>query len=247
MFRSVIDELAMPTALEAYLLGPIEFGSLMSWQRRLVYEVSGNRSRGVLALCECPPTISIGRSGSREHIHLEDAELALRRWSIRWVNRGGGCLLHVPGQLQIISVVAIDALGLGLKAYLEMLHDIVLTACHECDVAGQVIPDKPGIWVNGRLVAHIGVAVHEWVAYFGAALNLDPDLEYFAEVNCDGNVKPMTSIARERHGPVRHSMVRQRLVELFADRFGFPRTSIFHHHRALMPAVADRSYASQPA
>lgn len=235
------EEIAEPDALEAYLLGRVDFDSLVSWQKRMVYEVSGERSRGVLALCELPPMISIGRSGSREHVLIDSGELWSRGWPIHWVNRGGGCLLHMPGQLQVVAVLAIDALGMGLTAYLEMLHDILLTTCHECDARAEIIPGQAGIWSRDRLLAHVGIAVHDWVAYFGAAINLDPDLEPFRGVRCDGSPRPMTSLARERHGPVRPAMIRQRLVELFAERFGFPRTSIFHRHRALeMPEPAGK-------
>ena len=37
----------------------------------------------------------------------------------------------------------------------------------------------------------------------------------------------MTSLVRERRGPVRPAMVRERLLEHFAARFGFGRTSLF--------------------
>ena len=243
----MLDEPAAPAALEAYLLGRVAFDSLLAWQRRMVYEVSGDRSRGLLALCELPPTITVGRSGSREHILMEDAALSSRGWPIRWVNRGGGCLLHVPGQLQVVAVLAIDSLGLGLTAYLELLHDILLTACHECDARAETIPGRAGIWSRGRLLAHVGVAVHDWVAYFGASINLDPDLDLFKTIRCDGSHRPMTSLARERHGPVRPALIRQQLVELFAERFGFPRTSIFHHHRSLALAAPERAFAKCPA
>jgi lipoyl(octanoyl) transferase len=243
----MLDDTAAPEALEAYLLGRVGFDALLAWQRRMVYEVSGERSRGLLALCEFPPTISVGRSGSREHILCDDDELALRGCPVHWVNRGGGCLLHVPGQLQVVAVLALDALGVGLTAYLELLHDILLTACHECDARAEIIPDRAGIWSHGRLLAHVGIAVHDWVAYFGAAINLDPDLELFRSIRCDGSSRPMTSLARERRGPVRPALVRQRLVELFAERFGFPRTSIFHNHRALTLASPQRAVVTHSA
>lgn len=227
----------IPVALEAYLLGRVEFAALLAWQRRLVYDVSGDRGRGVLVLCEVPPLISIGREGSREHIQCEASELHARGWPVQWVNRGGGAVLHAPGQLQITAVLALDALGLGLTAYLEMLHDILVSVVHECEATAQTMPGKAGVWSRGRLLAHVGVAVHDWVAYFGAALNIDPDLELFRKVHCDGAAEPMTSLARERHGPIRSALVRQRLVEAFADRFGFPRTAIFHQHPAVAPVA----------
>src|SRR5207253_2503269 len=121
--RSMIDIRASTgPVLQVYLLGTVDFEEMLRVQRRLVYDVAGDRDRAVLILCEHPPGISVGREGSREHIRCGPAELAARRWPVRWVNRGGGCLLHLPGQLAIYPIVALDRLGLGLQAYLDHLH-----------------------------------------------------------------------------------------------------------------------------
>src|SRR5262249_60022966 len=111
--------------LQAYLLGTVEFEAALGLQRRLVYEVSGDPNRAALLLCEHPPLITVGRQGSRSHILCEPDELRARRWQVRWVNRGGGCLLHVPGQLAAYPVVALDHFGLGVQAYLDRLPQVV--------------------------------------------------------------------------------------------------------------------------
>jgi lipoate-protein ligase B len=65
-------------------------------------------------------------------------------------------------------------------------------------------------------------------------LNVNPDLELFRRVRCgvpaDG---PMTSIERERRGPLRAALVRERFLEHFAEHFQFDRTSLFFHHPSL--------------
>jgi hypothetical protein len=43
----------------------------------------------------------------------------------------------------------------------------------------------------------------------------------------------MTSLVRERRGLVRPALVRERLLEHFAARFGFGRMSLFSDHAAL--------------
>ncbi|MFL5328077.1 MAG: lipoyl(octanoyl) transferase LipB [Gemmataceae bacterium] len=238
---------AAPAVLEAYLLGRVEFDDLLALQRRLVYEIGGQRSRGVLILCELPYLITVGRSGSSAHIQYEPSELATRGWPVRWINRGGGCLLHGPGQLAVIPVVALDQFGMDLPGFLAALHDVLLVAVREADAAATARPDESGIWVRDRLLAHVGVAIHDWVSYFGAAINIDPDLELFRKIQCDGQAEPMTSLARERRGPVRPALIRQRLVEAFAERFGFSRTSLFHHHPALSPITAQNEFAYRSA
>jgi lipoate-protein ligase B len=236
-----------PSALEAYLLGRVGYDALLAWQRRMVYDVGGERSRGLLALCEVDPVISIGRAGSREDVRLEPRDLASRGWNVKWVHRGGGTMLHVPGQIQVVAVLALDTLGIGVTAYLEMLHDALLAAVQECEVRAELRPGLPGVWARGRQLAHVGIAVRDWVAHFGATINVDPDLELFRDVRCDGHARPMTSIARERHGPVRAALVRQRVVEAVARQFGFTRTSVFHHHPSLTPAAVRADYFQRSA
>lgn len=234
-------------ALEAYLLGRVSYDALQALQKRLVYDISGERSRGVLILVELPHLITIGREGSRSHVQYDPEELWTRGWPIRWINRGGGCVLHAPGQLQIVGVFALDRLGLDLPRYLATLHQILTTVAQECDASPQTRTQHPGVWIGNRMLAHVGLAVHDWVVYYGASLNIDPDLELFRQVRCDGSPNPMTSLARERRGRVRPSLIRQRLVELFAERLHFARTSLFHYHPALAPAPARHDFAYRSA
>jgi lipoyl(octanoyl) transferase len=91
------------------------------------------------------------------------------------------------------------------------------------------------------LLAHVGVAVREWVSYFGVVVNVRPDLDPFRRVQVAGpGEPPMTSLARELRDRVRDATVRQQLVEGFARAFGFERTALFHSHPALTrPAAKD--------
>lgn len=219
--------------LHAYLLSRVGFDDWLALQRRFVYDVRGDRSSGVLVLCEHPPTISIGREGSSEHIRIEPEELAALDWPVRWVNRGGGCLLHVPGQIACYPIISLDSLGIHLQEYLTRLHGVIHDVLTECHVPAELHSDSAGVWVGERRVAHVGVAVSDWVTYFGSAINVDCPLKSFRAVQCDGAAKPMTSIEREKRGRARASTVRQRFVELFAARFGFERVSLFHHHPSL--------------
>jgi lipoyl(octanoyl) transferase len=227
--------------LQVYLLGSVDFDDMVRCQRRLVYEVSGDRSRAVLILCEHPPFISVGRDGSRDHVGYEPHELAAREWPLRWVNRGGGCLLHLPGQLAVYPILPLDRLGVDLRGYLDRLHAVLLDVITTMEVPAVVRPGRAGLWVGDRLLAHVGVAVREWVTYFGATVNVHPDLEPFRRVRVAGpGEPPMTSLAREQRDPVRDAAVRQRLVESFARQFGFGRTALFHTHPALTrPSPSD--------
>jgi lipoyl(octanoyl) transferase len=223
--------------LRGYLLGTVDFEAVLGLQRMLAFQIAGERDSAALVLCEHPPLITVGRHGSPGHIRCDAEELAARRWRVRWVNRGGGCLLHLPGQLAVYPIVPLDALHLGVAEYLERLHSIVRGLLADFDVRGTVRPGHSGVWVGNRMVAGVGVAVCDWVAYFGVALNVDPDLTPFRLVQTgapeDG---PMTSLARERRGPVRPSLVRERLLEHFHTALGCQRTDLFFSHPLLASA-----------
>jgi lipoyl(octanoyl) transferase len=232
--------------LQVYLLGSVDFEAALALQHRLVFEVASNRSRAVLILCEHPPGITIGRQGSRAHLLCEPEEFRARQWRVRWVNRGGGCLLHLPGQMMIYPILALDRLGHGLQAYLDRLQEVGLAVLADFGVHGETRPGQPGIWVGPRPIAGIGVAVRDWVTYFGAALNINPALDAFRLVRCGGpNDGPMTSLERERRGPLRPSMVRERFVEYFAERFQFDRTAIFFNHPSLSRKARADAFAAR--
>lgn len=232
--------------LQVYLLGSLAFEDALALQHRLVYEVAGNRSRAALILCEHPPGITIGRQGSRTHLLCEPEELRSRRWPVRWVNRGGGCLLHVPGQMMIYPILALDHLGFGLQAYLDRLQEVGLAVLADFGVRGETRPGQPGIWVGPRPIASVGVAVRDWVAYFGAAFNINPALDNFRLVRCGGpNDGPMTSLERERRGPLRPSLVRERFLEYFVARFQFAHTAIFFHHPSLSRKASADAFAAR--
>jgi lipoyl(octanoyl) transferase len=233
--------------LQAYLLGALDFEAALAFQRRLVYQVSGERGSSFLVLCEHPPLITVGRQGSWTHILPEPDELKARQWRVRWVNRGGGCWLHLPGQLAVYPILALDRQGLGLDEYLDTLHRVVIAVLDDFGVRGAARPGRAGVWVGPRLIAGVGVAVRDWVSYFGLVLNVDPALDVLRRV-CGGGPAGdgVTSLVRERRGPLRPALVRQRLLEHFTARFRCERVSLFSDHPSLSRKAASDALASRP-
>ena len=93
-----MDHHVPPPAMQAFLLGEIDFDTCLALQQRLVYETSGAADGPItLLICEHSPLITVGRSGSRSHLHISSEELTSQQVNVRWLNRGGGCLVHLPG------------------------------------------------------------------------------------------------------------------------------------------------------
>jgi lipoyl(octanoyl) transferase len=221
------------TALRVYLLGSLPYEEFLAFQRRLVYEVGGEPELGALVVCEHPPIVTIGRDGSRRHVRLAPETMAGREWRQRYVARGGGTMLHVPGQVCAYPVLPLTSLrrtpGDYLRDLLEAVHGVVASY----GVEAAIDADRPGLRVGDRRVAHAGIAVRSGVTAFGLVLNVCPDLELFDTIACDGDPKPMTSLERESPRRVRLASARVQLADAIAARFGYSRQTVLHSHNNL--------------
>jgi lipoyl(octanoyl) transferase len=212
--------------VQAYLLGTLDLDTTQALQHRLAYEVAGDPSCAAVILCEHPPAVTTGREGSWVHV-------CTSRWPVRWVSRGGGVILHAPGQVACYPILPLDRMRLSPSAYVAALCGVVGDLLAGFGVKAEV--DSAAVRVNGRRVAHFGVAVRNWVTSFGFVLNVAPDLELFRDIDCDGDPVPVTSLQRECPTRVRVPAVRQRLLDLLARRFDFGRVSVFHSHPTFLP------------
>lgn len=224
------DALAAP--LEVYLLGLVEFEDAQSLQRRLVYEF-GERPGGALILCEHPPTISVGRAGSRSHIYADYDELAAWGIPVRWVNRGGGCQLHMPGQLTVYLVLPLEQRGLDVQTYLDRLSRVLIEVLTEFDLGRSAKVDSLGVTLAGARVATLGVAVRRWIAYHGLTLNVGPFLAPFDlidEPGASGHRTRFTSMEAVRQRPTPMAKVRESFVRHIEATFGLERHVLFTTH-----------------
>jgi lipoyl(octanoyl) transferase len=230
------------------MLGLVDFLEVQQLQRRIVYDVE-EQGGAALVLCEHAPTISVGRSGSRAHISPDDDLLHEMGIRVYWVNRGGGCVLHLPGQLTAYLAAPLGILGLTLQAYLDHLHQAIVRTLDEFDLAGTTRCDLPGIFSGDARIASVGVAVTRWVAYHGLTLNVGPYLELFDVLDEPGIGKsPMryTSMESRRQRYTSMSKVREALVRHLEEVFGLERHHIYTQHPLIRRKVLSHVYAPSP-
>lgn len=219
-------------AVQAHLLGLVDFEVCLALQHRLVYEASGRRDGQIsLLICEHPELITVGRSGSRAHIHCEPRELVSQQIEVRWVNRGGGAVMHAPGQLAIYPIVPLEWHGFSVGEYLKRLQGGILATLDELGIAAQPRPGEHGLWGrSGQLVA-MAAAVRNWTSYFGAYLNVSPELQLCRQVTSDplGRSAVGTLVA-ERQQPVKMTSVREAVLRHVTAALGCDRFHLYSGH-----------------
>lgn len=222
-------------ALAAYLLGRVDFVSALALQQRLVFDAAGDQSGQItLLVCEHPPLVTIGRQGSRGDVQVETDELQRARIDIRWVNRGGGAILHLPGQLAVYPIVPLEWHDWSPGHYLDLLHQGLRAALAKSGVETQTRADRAGLWGRAGLLAAVGAAIKTGVSYFGAYVNVEPTISWMRRVRTDTiSRQPMSSLAVERRHGVRMTTVREAVVRHLAAAFGASRYHIHTRHPLL--------------
>jgi lipoyl(octanoyl) transferase len=222
-------------AMEAFFLHRLEFSRCLELQQRLLGEV-GRRDDGqiVLLLCEHPDIITIGRGGSSADINRESRIIKSRQIEAIYVNRGGGCLLHCPGQLAIYPLAPLSWHGYTVGDFLERFQAGIIETLDDLGIRGHTRPGRFGIWGRTGQLAALGVAVRNWITYYGAYLNVSPPMGLFRVVESDPlEHSRMSCLMAERRGPVRMTTVRATLVRHLSEIFGCDRYHLFTGHPLL--------------
>ncbi len=216
------------------MLGLVDFESALFLQERMVYELGGQQdAQGALLICEHPPLITVGREGSREHLRCSDQELAARMLDVRWINRGGGCVVHVPGQLAVYPILPLQTLQLGLGAYRSLLEETVIDVCREQRIIAHRRDEKPGVYCRTGQVAQLGVAVKSWISYHGLFLNISPNLSWTRLAQPGDAPQRLTSMQAELGKRFSMHSVRESLVRHLAARLGYERLHLYTGHHLL--------------
>jgi lipoyl(octanoyl) transferase len=129
---------------------------------------------------EHPPVFTLGLNASREHL------LAPGDIPVVQIDRGGQVTYHGPGQLMIYPLVDLKRAGLGIRDLVTALEQSIVDLAARYDIQAGSRADAPGVYVEGKKIASVGLRVRHWCSYHGMALNVDMDLEPFSRINTCG-------------------------------------------------------------
>ena len=128
-------------------------------------------------LLEHPPVFTLGMNASRDHV------LAPGDIPVVQIDRGGQVTYHGPGQLVVYPLVDLRRAGLGVRDIVTALERSVIGYAAELGVIAECRKGAPGVYVEGRKLASVGIRVRRGASYHGMALNVSADLEPFRRIN----------------------------------------------------------------
>ncbi len=183
--------------LTAYWAGRVDYQQAWGWQRLLEQARRAGRVGDVVLLLEHPPTYTIGRRGTRDHLLIGEAELQEKGAICLDVDRGGDITYHGPGQLVGYPILDLAPFGGDVTGYLRRLEETLIEVLAAYGIAAARVPGYTGVWIGQEKIGAIGVKLRGGITSHGFALNVSTDLEFFQHiVPCGIADKGVTSMER---------------------------------------------------
>ncbi|MFQ5505900.1 MAG: lipoyl(octanoyl) transferase LipB [Planctomycetota bacterium] len=193
-------------------LGRLDYRSAKTLMLELVEERARDETPDTLLLVEHPPVYTRGRAEAAEDV-LDPAI------EIIDVERGGRITFHGPGQLVAYPIVRLWGKGRDLHRFLRLLEDVLIDCLAAFGLEGSRDPLGTGVFVSGKKIASIGIAIRRWVTFHGIALNVSTDLRAFERIRpCGFDADLMTNLALELGREPKLSEVAARLEEAMQER-----------------------------
>jgi lipoyl(octanoyl) transferase len=128
-------------------------------------------------LLQHPPVFTLGLAGKREHI------LQITDIPIIPIDRGGQVTYHGPGQVVAYVLLDLKRRGYGVRELVQRLEQSVIDLLSDYGVTAQRRAKAPGVYVEDKKIAALGLRIKQGCSYHGLALNVDMDLAPFQSIN----------------------------------------------------------------
>lgn len=169
--QSVLAEL-----LTVRNLGTVPY--TQAWQAMQVFTQQRDaQTRDEIWLLEHPPVFTQGQAGKAEHI------LAPGAIPVVQVDRGGQVTYHGPGQLMAYLLLDLTRKKIGVRDLVTAIENALVQALAGWNIKAAPRADAPGVYVDGRKIASLGLRIRRGCSFHGLALNVAMDMEPFGRIN----------------------------------------------------------------
>lgn len=167
-----------------------------------------------LWMLEHYPVYTQGQAGKPEHLLNPTAIPVVQS------DRGGQITYHGPGQLVAYVLIDLRRRNLGIRNLVKQLEETLISLLGIYHISASRKCNAPGVFVNDKKIASIGLRVKNGCTYHGIALNVDNDLTPFSNINpCGFKSLEMTKISHFDNS-VRMEEVINHYENVFFKEFG---------------------------
>lgn len=204
----------MKPKVSCHYLGIVDYKEAWDFQENLFQEgvqrkialrngTISEKPENHLIFCEHPHVYTLGKSGDRDHLLINEDELEEKNAQFYHINRGGDITYHGPGQLVIYPIFDLEQFFTDIHKYMRYLEEAVIRTLAKFGLNGDRSEGLTGVWldpnsINARKICAMGVKSSRWMTMHGIGFNICTDLNYFNHiVPCGIQNKDVTSLEKE--------------------------------------------------
>ena len=149
---------------------------------------------------EHPHVYTLGKSGDKSNLLLNEDQLKQKNATYYKINRGGDITYHGPGQIVGYPILDLENFFTDIHKYLRLLEEMIILTMADYGLKAERSPGETGVWLDvgtpfARKICAMGVRASRWVTMHGFALNVNANLGYFDNIiPCGIRGKSVTSL-----------------------------------------------------
>jgi lipoyl(octanoyl) transferase len=148
------------------------------WQEMQKFTDDRNdETQDELWLVEHPAVFTQGQAGKEEHLLMPGNIEVVK------ADRGGQVTYHGPGQQIIYFMINLRRRKMGVRDLVTLLENGLIASLADFGIIAKAKSDAPGVYVNEKKIASLGLRVRKGCSFHGLALNVKMDLSPFLRIN----------------------------------------------------------------
>tara|TARA_B100001123_G_C15086369_1_gene937780 strand:- start:20 stop:676 length:657 start_codon:yes stop_codon:yes gene_type:complete len=136
-------------------------------------------------------------------------------------DRGGQITYHGPGQLIAYLLLDLRRCGLGVKELVDRLEQVIIQLLANYELNSDIRPGAPGVYINTKKIAALGLRIRNGCTYHGLSLNVDMDLTPFDFIDPCGYQGLGVTQLKSQGISVPLSIIQDKLTDLIVSSLGY--------------------------
>lgn len=167
-----------------------------------------------LWVVEHNPVFTQGQAGKEEHL-LNPGDIPVIK-----VDRGGQVTYHGPGQLVVYLLLNLRRRKIGVRELVTQIEESIVKLLEQYNIKAYPKKDAPGVYVDEKKIASLGLRVRKGCSFHGLALNVDMDMAPFLRINPCGYAGLEMVQTSQLGGPTSVDDAGHQLSEILANSLG---------------------------
>ena len=132
-----------------------------------------------------------------------------------FVDRGGKITFHGPGQIIFYFLINLNKNKLSIRRLVSGIENCIVMYLKNKNIIGKLKKNAPGIYVDEKKIASIGLRLKKGYTYHGLSLNVNMNLDPFLDIDPCGYKGLKMSQLEDYLPKISQSEVEKEVLEQF--------------------------------